>query len=277
MTKTVLTAIAVTLLSVAAMAPQTASAQNAILAEMYGRGVHAYYSGDSTKATRLLTMAIDNGTKDPRAFYFRGLVAHASGNQHQAEADWQKGAELEATGQANPAIGRSLVRFQGSARLKLESIRQEARLKAMATSMARSKARYGEIEAAEARVLRKPPQPPTPRATGVTPPPSAPGAKENPFADDMASGQPSLESDDALKDAMKNPFEGQAIPAGEVPPNDDANPFGDDAGGGADPNPFGDDMGDDPNPFGDDSGDAPNPFGDSGGDDSNPFGDDSPF
>ena len=87
-----------------------ASAQSEVLAEMYGRGVHAYYAGDYTTAYESLTMAIDNGTDDPRAYYFRGLVSQMSGRQEEAKDDWTKGAEMEANGKANPAIGRSLLK-----------------------------------------------------------------------------------------------------------------------------------------------------------------------
>lgn len=264
MTKSVLT-VAAALLAFAAIAPHKASAQSEILAEMYGRGVHAYYAGDTDNATRFLTMAIDNGIKDPRAYYFRGLVAHMNGNQDQAEIDWQMGADMEAASGPNPGVGRSLSRFQGSARLTLESIRQEARLKALATATSRAQARYGEIQEAEARVLRQPPKPVPP--TQVTPPPT--GGAGDPFADDMASGPAKVDSDNALKDAMKNPFGGEAVPAGAVPPSDTSNPFG----GGADAAPAND------NPFGGGGAggaDNSNPFGGAG--DSNPFSDDpNPF
>ena len=39
-----------------------ASAQSPVLAEFYGRGVHAYNAGDMLQAHQYLTMAIDNGS-----------------------------------------------------------------------------------------------------------------------------------------------------------------------------------------------------------------------
>src|SRR5215218_9091749 len=47
---------------------------SAVLDDLYGRGVHAYFSRDSRQAVQLLGEAIANGTQDPRAFYFRGLA-----------------------------------------------------------------------------------------------------------------------------------------------------------------------------------------------------------
>ena len=37
----------------------------------YGSGVHAYFSGDYQRAYEDLTQALEAGTKDPRALYFR--------------------------------------------------------------------------------------------------------------------------------------------------------------------------------------------------------------
>ncbi len=132
-------------LTLGLMPTGSASAQNAVLAEIYGRGVHAFFCGRNDEATQLLSMAIDNGIQDPRAYYFRGLVAYSSGRIAEAEADWQLGAELEASGQTNPQIGRSLARFQGAGRIKLEEIRQQAQLNALAKAMKRSQQRYGEL------------------------------------------------------------------------------------------------------------------------------------
>ncbi len=153
MKKFVLTAFVI-LVSTGVFADRANAVQSEVLAEMYGRGVHAYYACDKLAATRYLSMAIDNGSEDPRAYYFRGMVAYTSGHVYEAEADWQRGAELEASGRANPTIGRSLARFQGSGRIKLEEIRQNARLQALASSNARSQQRYDEIQAAEPNVLR---------------------------------------------------------------------------------------------------------------------------
>ena len=48
-------------------------AQDPILAQFYGSGVHEYFSGGYRQAIADLTEAVDGGTKDPRVFYFRAL------------------------------------------------------------------------------------------------------------------------------------------------------------------------------------------------------------
>lgn len=256
MKKFVLTAF-LFLASFGVLTEQASAVQSAILAEMYGRGVHAYYAGDHINANRYLSLAIDNGIEDPRAYYFRGIVYRSAGQTYMATSDWERGAELEASGRANPGIGRSLSRFQGAARMELEEIRQKAKLQAMAISHARSQQRLGEIQAAEPNVLRAAPAPP---AAAVSPPPAPPAqppvAAENPFADDMAGGEPRVTADDALEGAMDNPFADDAAPAGGAPAaGADSNPFG---GGDAGADPFG-------------GGDAgADPFG--GGGDADPFG-----
>jgi hypothetical protein len=250
----------------------SASAQNAILAEMYGRGVHAHYAGNSSDAKQFLSSAINSGSEDPRTYYFRGIVAYREGRTYEAESDWQRGAQLEASGKTNGAIGRSLSRFQGSGRLKLEQIRQKARLQALTMQAARSQQRLGEIRSSGGLGAAAPMAsvPSTPAPPAVVPPPTPPST-DNPFGDEkMADGEAKVVADDALEGAMDNPFSDEPAAAA--------------AGGdtSADNNPFGGDSGD--NPFGGDSGgDAmdDNPFGDDSGGDAmggvNPFGDDNPF
>ncbi len=240
----------------------SASAQDAVLAEMYGRGVHAYYAGRFSDATQFLTAAIDNGIQDPRAYYFRGIVANSQGRSFDAESDWQLGAELEASGRTNPSIGRSLSRFQGTGRIKLEEIRQRARLDALANARARSEQRYGEL-GVNPPGTTPPAAAPAAPAPAITPPPIPPDT-ENPFADDLAEGQPNVAAEDALEGAMEDPFGGEAAPSAPAPAGPD--PFGGDAGGA---DPFGGDAGG-ADPFGGDAGGA-DPFGtDAGGAD--PFG-----
>ena len=241
------------------------AADNPVLAEMYGRGVHAYYAGDTINAERYLTMAIHNGIKDPRAYYFRGMVAYCMGNIDQAKGDWQQGAQMEAEGNVNPLIGRSLARFQGMARIELEEIRQTARLQAVATGAARSEQRYDELRAAEPSGLGAAPIAPPPAAAAPPAAATPAPAPENPFAE---GGTPEVTADDALDGAMSDPFADDPAPAGGAPAGgDDSNPFG---GGGADTDPFGG-GGAESDPFGgggDAGGAMEDPFG-GGGD---PFG-----
>jgi hypothetical protein len=205
----------------------SAHAQNTILAEMYGRGVHAYFAGSHNDAYELLSSAIQGGLKDPRAYYFRGLAASGAGRSYEAEADWKAGAELEATTGANPMIGKSLSRIQGHSRLKLEEVRRKAKFDALALANSRSVQRYGEIQAAQPQEVTGV----APRANApVTPPPAAPAAgADNPFADDldMADVAPKVESNDAFGNVMDNvPPEAPVAAAGDAPAASGADPFG---------------------------------------------------
>lgn len=238
MKKLALTILALGLALPLASSAQPAAGQTAVLFDLYGRGVHAYYAGDVQQAYDQFSMAINNGIEDPRAYYFRGITACALGRPYEAETDWQQGARLEARGKMVGAIGRSLARFQGPDRLKLEAIRQKAKLEFLAEAAMRSKARYGEIESIEGDMLRGRPSAPT-----ITTPPIPPAAVEDPFADDL--GDPSLDADDALEGALKPPPSESAAPAfvddqTPTPPTDGglappADPFG----GGGDVDPFG--------------------------------------
>ncbi|WP_047814136.1 hypothetical protein [Rhodopirellula islandica] len=219
----------------------TASAQSAVLAEIYGRGVHAYNAGNYSKAYELLSMAIDNNIRDPRAYYFRGLAASANGMGY-AEGDWQMGAELEARGGDARSIGRALSRIQGSQRLKLEDIREKARLQALATGAARSTIRANELSAQGGQPAAASGAPAMQR--GATPPP-APASDDNPFADDLAGEAPVVESNDALEGAMDNPLATEAAPADApaAPADGGASPF---EGGAAPDDPFAPAGNDDP-------------------------------
>ncbi|QDV61619.1 tetratricopeptide repeat protein [Crateriforma conspicua] len=233
-----------------------AQGQLSVLNTIYGQGVHAYNSHQYDQAYQLFSQAITHGYQDPRAYYFRGFAADAMGRQYEAEADWQAGAELEARGKVNGDIGRSLSRIQGSARLKLEEIRREARVQQLMLGQARSNQRMNEIQAASPAPATPPPAPPVADA-----PATPPSDQVDPFADDPVADA-TVESKDVLEGTLdEDPFktDGNAAAAQPADAPADDNPFG----GSDDSNPFGDAGGDD------------NPFGDMGGDD-NPFGD-SPF
>lgn len=257
---------------------QNVSAQNqTLLAEVYGRGVHAYYAGQMTDAYSYLSSAIDGGTKDPRAYYFRGIVLHKQGRTYEAEADWNQGATMEAAAGGAASVGRSLSRFQGSGRLKLETIRQNARLQAMLSQSARSDIRRAEIGLAPAA-----PSVTAPAVGGgfapssPAPAPAAPAAaiESNPFGDDsgpaLSAGQPKVQSDNAMDGLDDNPFADDPVGGGEMAEGDAAGGgdlFGDSAAApDGDDDPFGNSA----SPAGDDS----DPFGSTGADDV--FGD-APF
>jgi hypothetical protein len=134
----------------------TATAQDTLLSELYGQGVHSYFAGDAEKTHEVLTMAIDRGSRDPRCFYFRGLAYHKLGRPEEGEADFKRGAELEAAGEAVQIdIGSSLQRIQGPTRLQLESLRYQARLSAHVTDVKQRQERYEEFRSDEPRVIRR--------------------------------------------------------------------------------------------------------------------------
>jgi len=281
-----LTIFALTLTAFGSFNANSASAQNqtAILAETYGQGVHAYNSGRPSDALKFFSLAIDNGSRDSRVYYYRGIVNYVSGRPEEAETDWQAGAVIEALGGPNPSIGRSLARFQGNGRLKLEQIRQAARIKALAEANARSKQRYGEIRSTPENSAAVRPAPRV-RPQPVVPPPKPPKAT-NPFASgELGQGETKkMGNDDVLADAMKEPFDDKPkAAAGGAAPAGGGDPFG---GGGAAPAGGGDPFGGGgaapaggADPFGgggtEPAGGA-DPFGGGGGG-ADPFGGSDPF
>ncbi len=105
------------------------SAQSTSVSEqLYGQGVHAYFAGQYLEASDLLSQAIENGTRDPRIFYFRGLAMDSIGDNQAALDDFAVGAQLEfsATGRFY-AVGRALERVQGPMRMEIEHARRAAR------------------------------------------------------------------------------------------------------------------------------------------------------
>ena len=69
--------------------------EDAILSQLYGSGVHAYFSKDALAAHEKLSTAIKAGSLDPRCHYFRGLAYLRLGRAAEANMDFEKGAELE--------------------------------------------------------------------------------------------------------------------------------------------------------------------------------------
>jgi hypothetical protein len=178
--------------------------------ELYGEGVHRYFARDYQGADELLSRAIEAGSQDPRAHYFRGLAREAYGGG--GEIDFEEGARLEASGRSGPMIGFSLSRVQGMARIKLEKARRNAR-----------------VQAAQQRALMQQAAQPAP----VTPPPTTPDA-----ADPFKSGegvrspetQPVPEVTDTPKsDETVNPFGDEPMKTEPTTPADPADPFADPA------------------------------------------------
>ncbi|HUT10717.1 MAG TPA: tetratricopeptide repeat protein [Thermoguttaceae bacterium] len=132
-------------------------AQDAVLGQLYGSGVHAFFSRDYVEAHELLTSAIDGGTRDPRPYYYRGLTYQKLGREEQAEVDFEKGADLESRDIDRLFnVGRSLERIHGQVRLDLERYRMDARLAARERAEKIYQQRYG---AGQSPGLSEPPSP----------------------------------------------------------------------------------------------------------------------
>lgn len=124
---------------------EPAMTEVAALARPYGAGVHAYFSGDVQRAYDDFTQAIEAGTSDPRAWYFRGLAALKLGRLDEAEADFSTGADRETKAEGDWAVARSLERVQGRDRLALERHRVRARVTELEQRRQRTELRYSGI------------------------------------------------------------------------------------------------------------------------------------
>ncbi|HTQ40736.1 MAG TPA: hypothetical protein VMJ32_17070 [Pirellulales bacterium] len=203
------------------MASAVLHADDALLEQLYGSGVHAYNQGDYLGAYDSLNSAIKGGTNDPRAYYFRGLAYLKLGRDPEAKADFQAGAELEAGDSADVyPVNRSLERVQGRSRQLLEQYRTTVHAAAVQRKEAEHQARYEERAAAEQDVLRQ--VAPTELPSGVTGQPnsSPDGSGEMPAKSNKLLDKSSPEPD-------KNPFEQE--PSKSAPkstPGNSDNPFG---------------------------------------------------
>lgn len=125
------------------------------LARAYGAGVHAYFCGDTQRAYDDLTQAIEAGTRDPRAWYFRGLAALKLGRLDEAEADFSTGAMKETEAAGDWGVSRSLERVQGHDRLALERHRIRGRVAGLEQRRQAVERRYSQIESRQSEVLRQ--------------------------------------------------------------------------------------------------------------------------
>ncbi len=157
----------------------SAAAQEAVMDEFYGDGVHNFYDRDFFQAMQNLSIAIDGGSKDPRAYYYRGLARLRTGDHYGAHDDMQMGAQLEAddVDQFYP-VAKSLERVQGADRKQLEKYRSIARAHARQRQRTRDAMRYEQRRRNETQVLRAVPTGPAPAplvapAAGIAPAPAA--------------------------------------------------------------------------------------------------------
>ena len=90
-----------------------AQAQQAVLSQLYGQGVHEFYGGDYQAAKRSLTEAAANDSRDPRVYYYRALANLRLGDESAAKSDFDTAAALEYTPAGRQfAVSRSLQRVQ---------------------------------------------------------------------------------------------------------------------------------------------------------------------
>jgi hypothetical protein len=173
------------------------SAQDPVLDQLYGEGVHAYFSNDFVAAHKHLTDAIDSHTLDPRAYYFRGLAYLELHREDEARMDFQKGGDLE-TADTNQFYdcSKALVRVQGKARLALEQFRVKSRMEGLRRSEALRKARYEALRSQEDRVIR----------AGVETTPTEPAIAAVPAASKPAEAKPA-------ETKAADPFAPAAAPA----------------------------------------------------------------
>lgn len=131
--------------------------QSTALNQMYGQGVHAFFSRNYSSARDKFTSAISQGSRDPRNYYFRAMANLRMGYQGEARSDMSLGAQLESRDPSySRAVGRSLQRVQGRDRMMLEQERQKARVNAYAVRKARERQRYEALQRREQDVLRRP-------------------------------------------------------------------------------------------------------------------------
>ena len=190
------------------LSTNTLDAQNAVLSETYGSGVHAYFSRDYDQAFTHFNAAVEQGSQDPRCFYFRGLANLQLGRPDEARQDFQSGAQYEATDTNNfYNVGRSLERIQGKRRLIVEKFRASARQAALERANVERKARYEEFRQEQSRVLRE--QAEAAPAEPVEPP--APPAAEG---EDVFGAEP---VEEPAEEPVEKPAEMPAEEAAEEP------------------------------------------------------------
>ena len=186
----------------------TYAQERALVLQLYGQGVHAYFAQDYAQAHELLTQAIEGGTRDPRTYYFRAMTYLNLGRPDEAEADMARGAELEATDVGLRAqVSRALERVQGKGRQRIEQHRTAARLTQMQRQDAIQRQRYETRRQNEEEVLRR--QVDVPLDEFANPPAASPSAP----APSRTEANPRLPENNAQPAAPRN----QPAPAPSSP------------------------------------------------------------
>jgi hypothetical protein len=209
------------------------AAQDAVLGQMYGNGVHAYFSQDYVKAHQCLTTAIDGKTQDPRAYYFRGLDLLKLGRPQEAENDFKSGAKLESAIDPSRAynVARALERIQGNDRATLEKYRLEARMALLEKEQADHAKRYQETMNEQRAFLQQQSIAPAKPVETPVEVPKAPDALGGPPAEPFSTGEPGKTPDakapEATSPAAEMPAEKPATkPETPKPAAGSEDPFG---------------------------------------------------
>lgn len=195
------------------LALSSATAQEGVLSEIYGKGVHAYFANRPWKALEHFNSAIEAGSEDPRAFYFRGLTYLQLGDQWSADSDFQIAADYE-TKDSNEFydVSRAIERIQGPQRLKIETYRTQARLEALKRAKQLEYERYERIRRAEPNVTIPPEEAP-PVAPAPTQPPAV--APPNPFQEEEVEAPADAEPE--MEEPVEEPAEDPAMDEPEEP------------------------------------------------------------
>lgn len=246
-----------------------AAGEDESAAELYGKGVHAYFAADYDQAVAWLSESIAKYDGDPRAYYFRGLALASQSGVEAGLADFNQGANVEINRTDRPVynINGALQRVQGSLRLELEKVRAATRQAAIDRQKKQNRIRYEELKRRDEVVLFKPNRP-APQVDLELPKPDLGGAPD-PFASGLAfsGGKQMAAAAPAAANATApsgdgqpaDPFAEQAN-EGAAAPAEDADPFadsgmGDGGAGKAKPAPGGGktpQAEDEANPFGSD-------------------------
>lgn len=135
----------------------TASAQSDAASELFGKGVHAYHSGDYEAALEQLTASIESDAEDPRPYYFRGLIYLMQGKEEAAHDDFRKGADVEAADGTLPKlVNLALMRVQGTPRVTIEGFRVAGRTGRRDRVQEEISRRYEQLSRSEEELLLMP-------------------------------------------------------------------------------------------------------------------------
>jgi|GEM_PF-1375647 len=91
--------------------------------QLYSAARSAYFRDDFATTVELLDRVIEDETRDPRAYYFRGLALRELDRSEDAQTDFARAVSLETAPGNQIDVDRALERVQGPARRALEEQR----------------------------------------------------------------------------------------------------------------------------------------------------------